>query len=146
MSPMIRPALPGDSAALVALMQDHACYEGSAWVPASQEELLAAGRDLPVILRVVEHQEKVVGYMSLVQQFATWNMAWYLYLDCLYLSPACRGLGLGKALMAEAQAVARSLGLRELQWQTPEDNLSAIGFYQNLGAVAKCKQRFSWRA
>jgi ribosomal protein S18 acetylase RimI-like enzyme len=72
-------------------------------------------------------------------------MDWYLYLDCLYLGPELRGLGLGKQLMLTAAAHAKKLGIKQMQWQTPEDNHNAIAFYNKLGASNKAKQRFFWQ-
>ena len=40
-------------------------------------------------------------------------------------------------------AMTRSLGLQEVQWQTPEWNDGAVRFYERRGAVAKAKQRFT---
>ena len=66
----------------------------------------------------------------------------YLYIDCLYLTAEVRGKSLGKQLMNTAKSYAASLGISQLQWQTPVENTKAISFYKKLGAAHKNKQRF----
>jgi ribosomal protein S18 acetylase RimI-like enzyme len=97
-----------------------------------------------VIIFVVESQGQLFGYMSVLEQFSTWDMDWYIYLDCLYLEEQTRGQGLGWKLMLRLQQYAKDKGLTSIQWQTPNENLSAIGFYEKLGAVGKHKRRFFW--
>lgn len=51
----------------------------------------------------------------------------------LYLSPAARGLGLGRALAQAAVGQARAIGYRELRLDTLPDMASAIGLYERMG-------------
>ncbi len=46
--------------------------------------------------------------------------------------------------MNSASEYAKELGLSEIQWQTPLENLDAIGFYKKIGAQYKNKKRFFW--
>jgi GNAT superfamily N-acetyltransferase len=64
-------------------------------------------------------------------------------MDCLFLLPGHRGLGLGALLMDAVTAEARALGLDEVQWQTPTWNDGAMRFYDRLGARARQKVRYS---
>ncbi|WP_406129515.1 GNAT family N-acetyltransferase [Streptomyces canus] len=66
-----------------------------------------------------------------------------LHMDCLFLLPGHRGLGLGVLLMDAVAAEARALGLDEVQWQTPVWNDGAIRFYDRMGARARQKVRYS---
>ncbi len=142
----IRLAQQGDQHALLALMQAHAQYEGQQLPVRDQAARLANLNSLPVTIYVVEVNGQLQGYISFVQQFSTWDLAWYLYIDCLYLTPEFRGLGLGHELMQIAKHYAKQQGIAQLQWQTPAENSLAIGFYQKLGAKALAKQRFIWPA
>lgn len=71
-------------------------------------------------------------------------MGYYLYIDCLYLTPKARGKLLGKKLMYLAREYGNSINISKLQWQTPIGNINASGFYSSLGAESKNKQRFYW--
>jgi len=86
---------------------------------------------------------EVVGYATCAPELSTWDGCEYLHMDCLFLLPGHRGLGLGVLLMDAVAAEARSLGLDEVQWQTPTWNDGAIRFYDRLGARAKEKVRYT---
>jgi len=64
-------------------------------------------------------------------------------MDCLFLAPDHRGLGVGALLMDAVAAEARNRGLAEVQWQTPVWNEGAIRFYARRGALGADKRRFS---
>ena len=51
----------------------------------------------------------------------------------LFLRPAARGLGLGRALMARAIEAARAIGYRELCLDTLPTMVSAISLYEAAG-------------
>jgi len=57
-----------------------------------------------------------------------------LYLEDLYVRPAHRGRGIGKALLATLARLARDRGLGRLEWAVLNWNSPAIGFYRSLGA------------
>jgi Acetyltransferase (GNAT) family. len=65
-------------------------------------------------------------------------------MDCLFLRDHARGQGLGALLMDAVVALARELGLSEVQWQTPSWNEGAIRFYgRRIGVRAVDKLRFT---
>lgn len=140
----IRAASIDDALQLSDLMAEHALYEEHDFIIESQLTTLQNLQNTPLHIFVVEQNQHIVGYMSLVKQYSTWDMDWYLYLDCLYLQKNARGKGLGKKLMACASALSESLKIKLIQWQTPIHNKSAINFYHQLGAKSKTKQRFYW--
>jgi ribosomal protein S18 acetylase RimI-like enzyme len=143
MSYCIRRAKGNDQPSLFLMMQAHAKYEGHQleFLEKQQHRQLEA---LPVTIFVVTINDELVGYMSVIKQFSTWELDWYLYLDCLYLNESTRGLGVGLQLMEKLKGFAKKNMIKTIQWQTPEDNLLAIEFYQKLGATSRHKQRFSW--
>lgn len=57
-----------------------------------------------------------------------------LYLEDLYVQPAYRGRGLGKALLEHLGALAVARGCGRFEWAVLEWNESAIGFYERMGA------------
>ena len=140
----IRMATGNDQAALLVLMQEHATFEGHPLKISQHHRRLNNLESLPITLFVVCSNEKLVGYISMIKQFSSWEMDYYLYLDCLYLSEEARGLGIGSKLMEKLKVYAVKSGLNRIEWQTPIDNFNAIEFYHKLGAVKKSKQRFFW--
>ena len=58
------------------------------------------------------------------------HRGWVYYLA---VAPAHRGAGLGRALMAAAEAWLRVRGAPKIQLMVREDNEAALGFYQALG-------------
>ncbi|AVV46954.1 GNAT family N-acetyltransferase [Streptomyces sp. ID05-04B] len=88
---------------------------------------------------------EIVGYATCAPELSTWEGREYLHMDCLFLTPGHRGLGIGALLMDAVAAEARSRGLAEVQWQTPVWNEGAIRFYARRGALGADKRRFSLR-
>jgi ribosomal protein S18 acetylase RimI-like enzyme len=139
----IRIATTKDKKPLLLMMEEHATFEGHK-LEISKNHQHYKLETLPVTIFVVLSNDKLVGYMSVIKQFSTWDMDWYLYLDCLYLNEETRGHGIGLKLMQQLKTFAKENMIPTIQWQTPKDNLPAIEFYQKLGAIKKKKQRFFW--
>jgi hypothetical protein len=113
---VIRPARPGDEAAIYQLICDLASYEHALpEVTGSQDDLQQAlfGPQPPAFAHVAEHQGQIAG-------FALWF----------------RGHGYGRALLAELAALCVERGYGRLEWSVLDWNAPAIGFYQSLDAVA----------
>jgi ribosomal protein S18 acetylase RimI-like enzyme len=140
----IRLAQAKDQELLLLLMKDHARFEGHELVLSKQHQQLHNLDTLPVTIFVVESNNKLFGYMSVIKQFSTWDMDWYLYLDCLFLSEETRGQGMGLKLMKKLKTFSQQNSINTVQWQTPNDNFSAIEFYQKFNTVNKEKRRFFW--
>jgi ribosomal protein S18 acetylase RimI-like enzyme len=64
---------------------------------------------------------------------AIWDNALECYLAELYVAPARRGQGLGRALMEEALAAARAEGATHMDLGTSEDDVAARSLYESLG-------------
>ena len=67
--------------------------------------------------------------------FSTWLGRHGIYLEDLYVTPAHRGDGHGKALLATWPAGASSAGYGRLEWSVLDWNTPAIDFYVGLGAT-----------
>ncbi|WP_407836693.1 N-acetyltransferase family protein [Streptomyces sp. DSM 116496] len=146
-APVVRPARPEDLPRLVELMREHMVYERSAPRPAGLADRLGAqlfadGARLWVLLAETPRGE-VAGYAACSAEFSFWEARHYLHMDCLYLAEEARGHGLGAALMDGVAALARTLGLGHVEWQTPDWNEGAIRFYDRLGATGKPKVRYA---
>jgi len=76
-------------------------------------------------------EENLVGVASLEKDLIGTDKS-YLKLDKLYVSSACRKLGIGKQLMEIAAAKAKELGAKKLYVSaTPSEN--TVGFYMGIG-------------
>ena len=77
----------------------------------------------------------LVAYALFFTNFSTFLAKPGLYLEDLYVQPACRGAGIGKALLAHlgALAVARDYG--RFEWSVLDWNENAIRFYTGMGAA-----------
>lgn len=72
-----------------------------------------------------KEEGKVIGG---IRANAFWN---YCILELLWLAPETRGKGVGKALMAEAEAFAREQGFEYVRTETLD--FQAKPFYEKLG-------------
>lgn len=142
----IRPAEKADLPELIHLFKEHAAYEKADYSPEGKlERLTAAIFEYPerLFCEVVEYNKKLLGYVSYTFDYSTWDAAEFMYMDGLFLCEEARGLGIGKAIMHKIKKIAFDRGCLNIQWQTPDFNLPAIGFYGRLGAIKKNKVRFS---
>jgi GNAT superfamily N-acetyltransferase len=144
---LIRPAVPSDMSELMDLIAEHAAYEQAPFsADGKPERLIRAIFESPTRLycEVVEENKKLVGYVSYTYDYSTWQAAEYMYMDCLFLRPETRGKGIGGKIMEKLQKIARQRGCVNIQWQTPEFNTPAIGFYKKTGASDLSKIRFTY--
>ncbi|MFC9792300.1 GNAT family N-acetyltransferase [Streptomyces sp. NPDC127584] len=147
---LVRHARPEDLPRVVELIAEHAAYEKAAPPAPGLEDRLAAllFGPAPTRLRCLVAplpDGTLAGYASCAPEISTWDGTEYLHMDCLYLTASSRGHGLGPLLMTAVRTEAASLGLTEIQWQTPSWNEGAIRFYDRLGATPKEKLRYSLR-
>ncbi len=143
MSFEIRRAAPQDARALLALIHAHAEFERTrASIGERQLGELLASVHAPVRVWVASAPD-LLGYVALTTDFSLWRGRYWAHLDCLFVSDACRGAGIGRALLAHAHGAARAGGADRLEWQTPAWNERAIRFYKREGAIAAAKTRFS---
>ena len=140
----IRPAVNKDKESIIKLMKEHALFEGHNLQFSKQHEQLDNITELPVTIFVVDANNKLYGYMSVIKQFSTWDMDWYFYLDCLYLTEETRGQKIGHKLMQQLKVISKENKINTIQWQTPKENLSAIAFYKKFNTTNKEKARFFW--
>jgi len=143
--PVLRFAQPSDIDALVRLCQEHARFERADYCADGKPSLLTQqlfSDAAPLKCIVAQFDGELIGYVSFMRQFSTWDCAFYLYMDCLFLTAQARGKGLGELIMTRLKREAVDLQCSHIQWQTPSFNTRAIKFYQRIGASAKEKQRF----
>ena len=77
-----------------------------------------------------------VGFALFFHNFSTFLGRRGVYLEDLYVRPAWRGRGYGRALLARLARIAVERGCGRLEWWCLDWNESSIGFYRSLGAEA----------
>jgi GNAT superfamily N-acetyltransferase len=135
---MIRPAQPADIPAIHQLIRDLASYEKAlAKVTGSADDLRRALLAEPpaVFAHVAEHDGRVAGFALWYLSFSTWEASHGIYLEDLYVRPELRGLGLGRALLAELARICVARGYPRLEWAVLDWNTPSRGFYASLGAA-----------
>ena len=94
------------------------------------------GPEPSVFARVATVDDLIVGMALYYRSFSTWTGRPGIYLEDLYVRPAHRGLGIGRALLASLARLALDEDCRRLEWSVLDWNQPAIAFYQSIGAVA----------
>lgn len=145
MSYILRKAIKNDLPKLIDLCKQHAAYEQADYHERGKQSLLEkAIFSKPQICHclVIEYQNTLVGYATYLQQFSTWDGAYYIYMDCLFVEEEHRSKGLGNLLIERIKADGKSLGCSHIQWQTPTFNTRAMKFYDRIGGTSKSKERY----
>ncbi len=143
--PNIRHAIPTDIDQIVALCEAHANYEEVTYESKEKRQRLASAlfSEKPKLYCLVADIKGVlVGYVTYMKQYATWDADEYIYMDCLYLKEYARGSRIGEKLVRRIQEEGKKMGCSHVQWQTPDFNTRAIKFYKRIGASSKPKERF----
>lgn len=141
---MIRPARPADVPQILAMIKELADYEREPdAVVATEESLqraLFTGADTPgghpaAYCHVVEVDGAVVAMALWFLNYSTWTGRHGIYLEDLYVRPAARGQGWGKALLRHLAAIAVERGYTRVEWWVLTWNEPAIEFYRSQGAI-----------
>ena len=134
----LRPATPADCATLVALIRELAVFEKLehlvAVTPESLQPHLFGPRPAAEAV-VAEVSGQVVAFALFFTNFSTFLGQPGLYLEDLYVQPAFRGTGLGRALLAHLGALAVARGCGRFEWSVLDWNANAIRFYEKMGAT-----------
>jgi GNAT superfamily N-acetyltransferase len=133
----IRPATVADVPLLKEMIFEFATFERLAHhVTVTEETLVRHGFGANPRFRVLlpEWDGKPAGY-ELLYEFYSSFAGPGLFLEDIYVREAFRGKGIGKALMAEAAAIALREGYWGVRWEVLDWNQPAIDFYKALGAT-----------
>jgi len=76
------------------------------------------------------------GFALFFHNFSTFLGKPGIYLEDLFVEPAYRRNGIGKALFGELARIAEKRGCGRLNWAVLDWNHPAIDFYKSLGAIA----------
>ncbi len=130
-----RPITPADLPLLLAFIREMAVFERMI-TSATVESLREAFFTEPpaAIAELVWVDDEAVGYVTYYFTFGSMTGRRGLWLDDLYVAPAKRGRGLGRALMRYLAGVAVRHRCARFEWMVLDWNESALGLYRSLGA------------
>src|SRR5579875_1840193 len=153
----IRPATPADVPTILRFIRELATYEREPdAVVATEADLLRDGFSLapdgtplgsPIRFRtlIAELTESgattPAGFALYFTSYSTWLGHHGIRLEDLYVTPALREQGIGRALLARLAHIAVDEGCPRLEWDVLDWNEPAIAVYHRLGA----KMQTDWR-
>lgn len=90
---------------------------------------------------VAENNGSIIGFATLYQGFSSISLQKYWILNDLYVRDEARGLGVGSALMAEADKLAVGTNTKGIELETAISNTLAQSMYEKLGYVENTKYK-----
>ncbi len=136
-APAIRDARPEDVPVLLEMFRELAAYEKlEDKLVADEERVRRAlfGERPAAEAMIAEHDGEPAGYAVYFQTFSTFLSIPGIWLEDIFVRPAHRKAGIGRALLAEVAARLRERGGERLEWSALDWNELALGFYRGLGA------------
>ena len=134
----IRGATEDDVPLILSLIRELADYERlSDEVVATEDDLAASlfGERPAAEVVIGELDGTPAGFALFFHNFSTFLGRPGIYLEDLYVRPAFRGSGVGRAMLVRLASLAKERGCGRLEWWVLDWNEPSIGFYKALGAV-----------
>ncbi len=133
----IRTATPDDVTVILGFVRDLARFERAEHEVVADEAailqtLFARGARAHAV--IAEHDGHVVGFAVYFFSYSTWQGRNGLYLEDLYVTPAHRGNGTGKALLRHLARIALEKDCGRFEWSVLDWNETAINVYKQIGA------------
>lgn len=134
----IRPAVAADAPSIIGFIADLAAYEKlSHEAKATEADIVRDlfGADPKVFCEIAEWQGQPVGFALWFYTYSTFQGRHGIWLEDLYVDPAMRGKGIGKALLVHLarRCVREELG--RFEWWVLDWNEPSIEFYKAQGGV-----------
>ncbi|BCH61810.1 GCN5 family N-acetyltransferase [Agrobacterium vitis] len=133
----IRKARPDDVPVILRFITDLAIFEKAEHeVKATAESLHQSlfGDGAIAFAVVLEKQGTPVGHAIWFYNYSTWQARKGLYLEDLYIDPAHRGGGAGRAMLRYLAKLAVDTGCGRFEWSVLDWNEPAIRLYDAVGA------------
>jgi diamine N-acetyltransferase len=133
----VRTGTSADAETIAMLVRELADYEKL--LPEAKGTAVDFRRELespnPVVsVLIAEWNGEPAGFALYFFNFSTFVARPGLYLEDLFVRPAHRAHGIGRALLRELARVAEKRGCGRMEWAVLDWNEPALGFYQTLGA------------
>jgi GNAT superfamily N-acetyltransferase len=134
----IRPATAADAALILELIRELAVYEKLADEVVATEEsvretLFGARRAAEALIASVDGAP--AGFAIFFSNYSTFLARPGIYLEDLFVKPAFRRRGVGRALFVHLARLAVERRCGRFEWSVLDWNAPAIAFYKSLGAV-----------
>jgi GNAT superfamily N-acetyltransferase len=134
----IESAKPADAAQILRFIQALAEYEKLSHACVATEdslrESLFGPRPAAEVL-IAYWSGQPAGFAVFFPNYSTFLAQPGLYLEDLFVDPALRGKGIGKALLTRLAQLAVERNCGRLEWSVLDWNQPAIDFYRAAGAV-----------
>ncbi len=134
---IIRETSEKDIPTILALIQELADYEKLSHVVSANESNLKKnlfGKKRYANVVIAEYDGVVAGQALFFYNFSTFKGKPGIYLEDLYVRPAFRKKGIGKALLSYLVELAKTEDCGRVEWVVLDWNKNAIDFYKNMGA------------
>lgn len=135
----VHPADGHDTPNMIGLVQAYLDFYGVTRPPADRIlRFIVMLREHPQIgIQFVAHAPSggAIGFATLFINYDTLILERVATLNDLYVSPAFRSRGVGRALVEHCRRYARERGMIRMEWVTGKDNATAQAFYDRLGAT-----------
>ena len=134
----IREATASDAATILRFVRELADYEKAIHEVEATEETVRAsifGEGSVTRALIAERDGAAIGMAVWFLSYSTWQAKNGLYLEDLYVTPAARGTGAGKALLRRLAQIALESGCGRFEWSVLDWNEPSIAFYRSLDAV-----------
>jgi GNAT superfamily N-acetyltransferase len=134
----LRLATRADVPAIVALIHELADYEKLAHLAQATSEQLEPhlfGEKPACECLIGERSGRVVAFALFFHNFSTFLCRRGLYLEDLFVQPAERGTGLGRAMLQALARIAVERDCGRFEWAVLDWNASARAFYERMGAT-----------
>ena len=138
MSLSLHRARPDESGLIFALLCELAEYEKLTHeVKATEADIAAAlfGAHPLLFCEIAEWNGEPAGFALGFFNFPTFSGRPGIYLEDLFVRPAFRGKGSGKALLVHLAKLCVENNWSRMQWSVLDWNSPSIDFYQSLGAI-----------
>ena len=130
----VRPITEKDVSALMALILELADYEHLD-VVTTEKDLLRDGFGPNRKFRslIAEYEGKPAGYAMFYDFYSSFRGRCGLFLEDIYVQPALRNKGIGKALLAHVAKISKEENYFGMQWEVLDWNQPSIEFYERIG-------------
>ena len=138
MSLTIRRAQKGEAGLVLSFVRELAEYEKLLHeMEATEADIDAAlfGAHPRLFCEIAEWGGAPVGFAVWFVNFSTFSGRSGIYLEDLFVRPALRGKGIGKALLKHLARRCVAEGWARLEWSVLDWNTPSIEFYKSLGGV-----------
>lgn len=147
MTATFQPATPGDLPVLLRLMGEFNTGGGYPADPARTEPLLVQFLADQRLGRawLIQLAGETIGYLVLGHCFSFEHGGLDAFLDEIYLAPAFRRRGIGRAALAFVQQHCLASGIRVLHLEVESANRAARALYEKSGFRATRRPLLTWK-